>query len=106
MQSDFTIDPAKCNNSESVEQTTTFTVKPNDSLAAGTYTATVTLSGDNGISESLDVSFTVSTAPTYTATLSETGPYTFTGATVGYSSISPQSVTVNNTGTGNITGLE
>ena len=39
--------------------TDTFTIKPNDSLNAGTYTATVTVSGDNGISESFSVSFTV-----------------------------------------------
>ncbi|PSM58614.1 hypothetical protein C4L39_06935, partial [Clostridium diolis] len=42
---------------------TSFTIKPNDNLAAGTYTATVTLTGDNGISESFNVSFTVSAAP-------------------------------------------
>ncbi|MFW2502517.1 beta strand repeat-containing protein, partial [Clostridium diolis] len=84
---------------------TSFTIKPNDNLAAGTYTATVTLSGDNGISESFNVSFTVSAALTHTATLSQTGTYTFTGETVGYSTISPQSITVNSTGTGSITNL-
>ena len=89
----------------STGNTTSFTIKPNDNLAAGTYTATVTLTGGNGISESFDVSFTVNAAPTYTATLSQTGTDTFTGETVGYTSISPQSITVTNTGTGSITGL-
>jgi hypothetical protein len=41
----------------------TFTVRPQTGLAAGMYTATVTLSGANGISESFDVSFTVNAAP-------------------------------------------
>jgi hypothetical protein len=38
---------------------TTFTVAPNAGLAAGTYTATVTVSGGNGISGTFHVSFTV-----------------------------------------------
>jgi hypothetical protein len=38
---------------------TTFTVTPKAGLAAGTYTATVTVSGGNGISATLNVSFTV-----------------------------------------------
>jgi formylglycine-generating enzyme required for sulfatase activity len=37
----------------------TFTVVPNTGLAEGTYTATVTVSGNNGISENFTVSFTV-----------------------------------------------
>ncbi|MDR2907226.1 MAG: M6 family metalloprotease domain-containing protein [Bacteroidales bacterium] len=36
-----------------------FTVAPKTDLAAGTYTATVTVSGDNDISESFDIRFTV-----------------------------------------------
>ena len=76
----------------------TFTVKPNDSLTAGTYTATVTVSGSDVTSQSFAVSFTVNSAPTYGIGLSQTGPYTFTAQTVGYSSVSPLSVTVNNTG--------
>ncbi|AQR94498.1 InlB B-repeat-containing protein [Clostridium saccharoperbutylacetonicum] len=56
----------------STENTTTFSVKPNDNLAAGTYTATVTLTGNNGISESFNVSFTVSAVPIATYTLNYT----------------------------------
>lgn len=45
-----------------------FTVKPKINLAAGTYTATVTVSGGNRISESFNVSFTViDTRPTVTS---------------------------------------
>ena len=40
----------------------TFSVKPNDGLNAGTYVATVTVSGGNGISQSFDVSFSVNKA--------------------------------------------
>lgn len=39
-----------------------FTVAPEAGLAAGTYTAAVSVSGDNGVSAAFDVSFTVSTA--------------------------------------------
>ncbi len=39
-----------------------FTIKPKEGLAAGTYTATVTVSGSNGISASFDVNFTVNPA--------------------------------------------
>jgi LPXTG-motif cell wall-anchored protein len=41
----------------------TFTVAPIVGLAATTYTATVTVTGDNGISEQFDVSFTVTPKP-------------------------------------------
>jgi len=42
--------------------TSDFTVVPNTGLAAGTHTATVTVTGENEISESFDVSFTVNRA--------------------------------------------
>jgi hypothetical protein len=50
----------------------TFTVKPNDALPVGVYEATVTVSGGNGISESFNVKFTVTVAPTYGIALSQT----------------------------------
>jgi hypothetical protein len=40
-------------------ESTPFTVRPNNSLPIGTYTATVTVSGSNNISVGFDVSFTV-----------------------------------------------
>lgn len=45
-----------------------FTVKPNTGLSAGTYTATVTVSGNNSISASFGVSFTVNSGTTPPAT--------------------------------------
>jgi hypothetical protein len=42
-----------------------FTVAPNTGLAEGTYTATVTVSGANGITANFDVSFTVSPTVTF-----------------------------------------
>jgi uncharacterized repeat protein (TIGR02543 family) len=48
-----------------------FTVVPNAGLAEGTYTATVTVSGGNGITASFDVSFKV--APALTGTVSISG---------------------------------
>jgi len=45
-----------------VAGTTNFTVVPNTGLSVGTYTATVTVTGGNGISENFNVSFTVNRA--------------------------------------------
>jgi hypothetical protein len=45
-----------------------FTVAPKTGRAAGTYTATVTVSGGNAITANFDVSFTVNPMPTYTVT--------------------------------------
>ncbi len=78
--------------------TDSFTVAPNNDLTAGTYTATVTVSGGNGITKSFDVSFTVNEAPTYGISLSQSSAYTFTPQTAGYSAVSPLSVTASNTG--------
>lgn len=53
-----------------------FTVTPDTGLAAGTYTATVTVSGGNDISKSFDISFTVSKAtPSYTVPSGLTAVY-------------------------------
>ena len=46
----------------SVSGSDTFTVVPKTGLSAGTYTATVTVSGDNSISASFNVRFTVKSA--------------------------------------------
>lgn len=45
-----------------VGSNSSFTIAPIEGLAAGTYDATVTVSGDNGISASFGVSFTVNAA--------------------------------------------
>jgi hypothetical protein len=87
-----------------VSGTDSFTVVPVTELVAGTYTATITVTGGNGISASFDVSFTVNPAgdppaPVYSIGLSETATYVFTAGTAGYSSApAAKTVTVTNTG--------
>ena len=58
-----------------VSGTGSFTVSPKTGLAAGAYTAIVTVSGENDISVSFNVSFTVTAAQgtTYTITFNPTG---------------------------------
>ncbi|GHV79969.1 hypothetical protein AGMMS49944_17600 [Spirochaetia bacterium] len=79
-----------------------FWVSPKTALAVRTspYTATVTVSGDNGITASFTVSFTVNpvVTPTYSIGLSETGFYTFPAAAVGYGEQTARIVTITNTG--------
>jgi hypothetical protein len=88
-------------NSIAVNGTDTFTVQPKTGLAVKTHTATVTVSGGNGITASFTVSFTVnSPAPTYGITLSQTSTHTFTAVTVGYAT-APTALSVNVTNTGN-----
>jgi len=75
-----------------------FTVVPNDGLAVGAYTATVTVSGGNGISATFDVSFTVTAQPAYGITLNPATDFDFGTVIAGYASQTPYSVTINNTG--------
>ena len=82
----------------------TVSVRPKTGLTANTYTDTLTVTGDNGISLTASLSFTVNVALTYTATISPTGK-TFTAATAGYGAQAAQAFTIQNTGTGTITGL-
>ena len=53
----FNRSPASINLA--VGSSTSFTIEPNIGLTVGTYSATVTVSGSNGISESFQVSFAV-----------------------------------------------
>jgi uncharacterized membrane protein len=82
-----------------------FTVAPNTGLSARTHGATVTVTGDNGISEGFDVSFTVKSSASPGISLSA-GNHVFPEASTGYGAPSPVHVTVTNTGaqdTGNLT---
>jgi hypothetical protein len=54
--------------------TAVFTVEPDTELDAGTHTATVTVSGDDGITASFDVSFTVNKATPTLADLDYVDP--------------------------------
>jgi len=93
---DFTLSTTSITNL-ATGGTDTFTVVPNLGLAVGTYTATVTVSGGNGISESFDVSFTVNPVPEFGISL--TGNHTFPAATYGYGAQTAHTATVTNIGT-------
>jgi formylglycine-generating enzyme required for sulfatase activity/methionine-rich copper-binding protein CopC len=94
--SDFTLSGTPI-SSIAVDGNNTFTVVPNIELAAGTYTATVTVSGDNGITANFTVSFTVNAA-VYSISLNPSGPLTFTIAHDGYAAPETKTITVSNTG--------
>ena len=78
-----------------VDGVSSFTVRPRAGLASGTYTATVTVSGGNNISESFNVSFTV---VTYGISLNAPETHIFTAAAYGYDTPPALSVIVGNTG--------
>lgn len=69
----FTLSKTEISSITDTDGTDTFTVKPNTDLDAGTYTATVTVTGMNIVSRSFDVSFTVSSAATYTVKFNANG---------------------------------
>ena len=79
-------------------------MRPKTGLAAGTHTDTLTITDNNGVSLTANLSFEVTAAPTYTATVNPTSK-TFPAATAGYSAQTAQQFTITNTGTGQITGL-
>lgn len=69
---------------ENQDGTATFTVTPNTGLAVGTHRATVTVSGENIVSRSFNVSFTVKAAVTKTlSSIAVTRPPTKTTYTAG-----------------------
>lgn len=80
--------------------TATFTVAPREGLSTGNHTATVTVSGENIVSQSFNVSFTVNPKVLpRSIELDTTGTYTFPEATVGYSAPAAKEVTITSTGT-------
>ena len=100
----FEISTALSGDSITSGNTATVSVRPVTGLSAGTYTDTLTITGDNGIALTVSLSFAVSAATTYTATVDPTSK-TFTAAEVGYSEQTAQVFTITNTGTGNLTNL-
>jgi len=76
-------------------RTSIFTVEPNVGLAAGTYNATVTVTGDNDMSQSFNVNFTVIPAPWSVALSPE---YIFDTVIVDYATQTPLNVTITNDG--------
>lgn len=99
-ESNFTVGPKTIDSIENENGTATFNVAPKLGLSVGTYTETVTVSGDNIASQSFNVSFTVNPkVPQRSIKLSEEGTYTFPEATVGYSAPAAKEVTITSTGT-------
>jgi hypothetical protein len=72
-ENDFTLSTPTI-SSIVAEDDDSFTVVPNTGLAAGTYTATVTVSGDNDISATFDVGFTVKPVYTISGTITSNMP--------------------------------
>ncbi|MEE0180660.1 MAG: hypothetical protein UEP31_02480 [Anaerovoracaceae bacterium] len=98
--SNFTVTPNTINSIENTNDTATFTVTPNTGLEEGTHIATVTVSGQNIVAQSFNVSFTVKAKGLQRSIkLSEEGTYTFPTATVGYSAPTAKEVTITSTGT-------
>jgi hypothetical protein len=94
-------------NSLAAGGTAPFKVTPKTGLSAGTYSATVTVSGGTNITaKNFSVSFTVNPpAPVYGISLNP-GTWTFPAADPGYGAQTAKSVTISNTGThptGNLT---
>ena len=99
----FTVTPPLSGTLDATSQVTTFTVKPNDALAVGSYNAIVTVTADNGVAESFSVQFQV--LATYAISLDAANPTVFADVYEGYSQIDDITVTVTNTGGNDITGL-
>ncbi|MCD9024643.1 S-layer homology domain-containing protein [Cohnella silvisoli] len=84
---------------------TSFTVKAKDGLAAGTYTATVTVSATNMTDATFTVTQVVNPAPTYTiAAIADQTP---AALTAGYAAGTQETKTlaITRTGTGNLVNL-
>ena len=75
-----------------------FTIVPISGLGEGTYSATVTVSGENITTQSFDLTFAVTAVPTYGIALNPAMDKDFGTATAGYGAQLVHSVTVDNTG--------
>ena len=82
--------------------TATFTVRPNASLAAGTYSATITVTYDGGATATTNVSIVVSAASGFTVTFNSNGggtaPSAIAGISPGSSITLPVQGSMSNTG--------
>jgi hypothetical protein len=99
----YTITAPLLTTLDATNQVTTFTLKPNDGLEAGTYNAIITVTADNDIAESFNVQFQV--LATYAISLDAADPTVYTSVYEGYSQIDEIIVTITNTGGNDITGL-
>ncbi|MDR2586086.1 MAG: choice-of-anchor D domain-containing protein, partial [Prevotellaceae bacterium] len=83
--------------------TATFTVRPNAGLTAGTFDAVINVTGSEGTSALVGVSFEVTAVPLTYSVSALPLSLDFGSVTVGYTQPDSQTVTVTNTGTGNVT---
>ena len=83
--------------------TAVVSIRPNASLAVGTYAPTLTFTTDHSTSDSVDVTFTVQATPTYTVEANQTS-LDFGSIVEGYATApDAQSVTIKNTGNTSVT---
>ena len=75
-----------------------FTVEPKMGLPARLHTATLSVSGANGINETLDLVFSVEDVPYYGITLYPSGDKDFGSVMERYGDVTPHAVTINNAG--------
>ncbi|WP_037373100.1 S-layer homology domain-containing protein [Anaerovorax odorimutans] len=100
----FEISAALSGDGVAAGNTVILSVRPKTGLAVGDYTDTLTITGDNDIFLTASLSFTVNASPAYTATI-DPDDKTFTAAMKGYGEQPAQVFTIENTGTGDISGL-
>ena len=80
----------------------TFTVRPNIGLPVGIYNETITVLGSNGASTTVDVSFEVTSGPTYKISASPDN-ISFGSRQTGYTQPAAMTVTITNIGTEAVT---
>ncbi|MCL2307951.1 MAG: hypothetical protein FWC38_07000 [Proteobacteria bacterium] len=85
-ESNFTISENNIANGIDASADGAFKIAPKDGLMAGTYTETVTITGDNGISASFQVTFTVEMR-TAELSITQTPLTVFTGDPVYYEAV-------------------
>lgn len=108
----FTTDPAEILGDLSGTTTSlTFTIQPNTGLSVGSYEAIVSV-GYDGVSKDFKVLFEVEDSYAISLELIENEipqalpePFIFEPAQSGYAEIAKDTIQINNTGTGEITGL-
>ena len=104
MGSDFEITSSLSANSlASTNATATVSVRPKTGLLAGTYSETLRITGNDGISFAIPLSFTVN-EPVYLAAVAPTS-WDFGEAEAGYSERDSKTFTITNTGTTGLSGL-
>ena len=103
----FIVSPNQLTSIEAQNETRKFTVTPKAGLAAGTYSATITVNGDYVTPKSFNVKFVVTEAPKPSVTLDKQS-LTFDlteGYTAADATAKAQTVTITNNGTADATGV-